>query len=215
MNRSFGPILLLCTFIIISTQTGAGQGKAKMINLDFTEQDFYSKDGEYLYEMEDEKLPWLNSYDLLTNLKKIKQLVYSYSKLTDAKKKFENTTLKSDIKVIEEEDLVSIDYIFYGYDRYNLPEDADLPPNDINIDNNYNLLYPLHDGSFRVIGEENIETEAGSFDCTVLEVISEFGQLQKLWMVNNMSGVYARVIDSKPGDLGHYLVFELKEIVRK
>lgn len=212
MKKQLWPVLLVFISLIFITPNLQGQSRKKMEKLKFSDKDFFSKDGDYLYENEDEKLPWQNTYNMLVNLKEIKQLVYSYSRIIDGGKKFSTTELTADVKVVEEEDLIDVDNIFYGYDRYNLPEDAALPPNNINLDHNYNVLYPLSEGSFRVIGQEEITTAAGKFNCTVLEAFSGVRQLQKLWMINDMSGVYARVIDKIPGDTGHYWIFELKEI---
>ncbi|MDX2415385.1 MAG: hypothetical protein QNK33_09370 [Bacteroidales bacterium] len=216
MKKQLWPILFVCISLIFSIQTSLGQGKVKIEKLNFSESDFFDNDGNYLYEMEYDKLPWQNTYDMLNNFMNMKQLVYKHSELIDGTKKFSSSILRADVRVVEVEDLIDVDNIFYGYDRYNLPEDAALPPNDINIDHNYNALYPLSDGSFRVIGEETITTEAGSFECTVIEVISSLrGQLQKVWMINNSPGVYARVISQLKGSYEFYWVFELQEIVRK
>ncbi len=169
---------------------------------------FFNEDGDYKYYEDEGKLPWQDSYEMLRSLENVKQLVYSYSKLDEDAGVFEDKRLRADVNSNLEEGSLSIDYIFYGYDRYNLPEDADLPPN-----YEYsNLLYPEEDNSFRVTGSEQITTTAGTFDCTVVETTGSFEAMKKLWMINYKPGIYAKIITDKPGDHGQYSVFELKEI---
>ncbi|MBN2238122.1 MAG: hypothetical protein JW729_11220, partial [Bacteroidales bacterium] len=76
-------------------------------------------------------------------------------------------------------------------------------------------LYPLKDDTYRVVGQEQITTPAGTFDCTVLEVIYDYDIAKKLWMINDKIGVYAKIIEDKPGSFGKYAIFELQEIINK
>ena len=179
-----------------------------LVRLSFTENDFFNEDGDFKYYEDEGKLPWQDFYEMLGSLQNVKQLVYRFSRLDEDAGTFNSRTLKADVKSNLEEEQLSIDYIFYGYDRYNLPEDADLPPNS----DNSSLLYPEEDMSFRISGSEQITTTAGTFDCTIVEAIGSFESLKKLWMINNKPGIYARIIVDKPGDFGEYFVFELEEV---
>ncbi len=176
--------------------------------LEFTEADFFDENGDYKYYEDEENLPWLNPYEMIMGLLDVHQLVYSYSTLIDETDAFKSKMLTADVVAVDEEQTLSIDFIFYGYDRYNLPEDTELPPN-----NNYTEpLFPLKDVSFRVAGQEQITTPAGIFDCTVVEAAGDFDEVLKLWMIDNKPGIYAKIIADQPGSFGHYHVYELQEI---
>lgn len=177
--------------------------------LDFSEADFFTEDGDYKYENEFQKLPWQDSYAMISELDNLKQLVYKYSLWNNDTKTFDSSILRADVLANKEKMTLSIDYIFFGYDRYNLPEDTELPPN-----REYsNLLYPEVEFNFRITGTEEIETPAGTFSCTVIEAVNE-EVLKKMWMINNKPGIYAKVIIEKPGMFGMFYhgIFELKEI---
>jgi hypothetical protein len=177
-------------------------------SLDFSESDFFNDDGNYLYDEDELKLPWQDSYKMIHSLKHVKHLVYNYAVFIESTNKFENKTLTADVRVCDENQTLIIDYIFFGYDRYNLPEDAELPPNI----SNSRPLYPEKDNIFRIVGSEEISIAAGTFDCTVIEMLGEFEVKKKLWMINNKPGVYAKIIEDKPGDFGRYAIYELQEI---
>jgi len=176
--------------------------------LTFTEADFFTEDGEYKYYSDEEKLPWQDMDYMLMSLVNVKELVYKYSRLDENTMLFEDKILTANVKSDPSELALSIDYIFYGFDRDNLPEDTDLPPN-----TEYsNLLYPEEENTFRVSGSEQIRTPAGIFDCTLVEVAGSFETRKKLWMINDKPGIYARIITDKAGRFGQYSVFELQEI---
>jgi len=174
----------------------------------FTEDDFFDENDEYKYYDDEQKLPWQDSYGMIMSLENVKQLVYKYSSLIDDKEAFKDKILTANVKANIEESCLSIDYIFYGYDTYNLPEDTQLPPNKAYSE----LLYPERENSFRVTGTEQITTPAGTFDCTVIEVFDNSEIKKKLWMINNKPGIYAKCIHDKSGDWGHYDIYELQEI---
>lgn len=177
--------------------------------LNFSETDFFTDDGDYKYEGEEEKLPWKDPSEMLMSLVNVKQLVYKSAKLNEQSNTFDDKMLTADVFANPEEMSLSIDYIFYGFDRYNLPEDTDLPPNNEYV----NLLYPEQEFNFRVIETEEITTPAGTFVCTVIEAAQAEIQ-KKLWMINDKPGIYAKVIVEKPGMFGAYSlqIFELQEI---
>ena len=177
--------------------------------LNFSESDFFTEDGNYKYEGEEEKLPWKDPSAMVESLKDVKHLVYKCAKLNEETNTYDDKILTADVLSNPDEISLSIDYIFYGFDRYNLPEDMEMPPN-----TKYgNLLYPEEEFNFRVATTEEITTPAGTFMCTVLEATQAEIQ-KKLWMINDKPGIYAKVIVEKPGMFGAYSlqIFELQEI---
>lgn len=185
------------------------ENTSKIERLTFTEEEFFTEDGDYKYYDDEEKLPWKNWGEMKMNLLKVKQLVYNYSTLINGTEAFENKILTADVHASLEEEGFTIDNVFIGFDRYNLPEDSEFPENtDFS-----KPLYPLDENTFRVVGNEQITTPAGTFDCTVLEVVSDMGALKKLWMINDKIGVYAKSIEDDPDEtFGHYYVYELQKI---
>ena len=188
----------------------------KIERLKFSADEFsYDENDNYRYEKDKEKLPWNDSYQMLISLKDTRQLVYNYSTLIENTKTLETKKLIANVKANEENQKLSIDFIFYGYDRYNLPDDTTLPPNNFNfgIDNK---LYPLKDLLYRLVGNEEITTAAGTFNCTVLEALDASREIKyKLWMIDNKPGVYAKIIEDKSGMWGYYNSYELISLVKK
>jgi len=206
-------LLLIIGFLAFLSFTNAQNSKIE--RLSFNQEMFKDEDENYKYEADEEKLPWKSSYEMMLSLINTDHLIYKYANLIEDTETFENKTLKAEVKINEDEQMLSIDCIFHGYDRYNLPEDADLPPNqlDFRFDNK---IYPLKDLLLRISGEETITTEAGTFKCTLIEAYSNlFEESYKLWMINDKPGVYAKIIADKAGMFGHYHVFELSKIVNK
>ena len=181
----------------------------KVERLNFTEADFYDSDGNYKYENDASKLPWQDYYQMMTELSQVKQLVYSFETLMGNSNTFDAKTLTADVSANLEEEKLSIDNIFNGYDRYNLPEDSAMP------DNNYDpyiSLYPLENDIFRVVGTDEITTPAGTFTCTVVEATGSFGQLIKLWMINDNPGIIAKLVKDTTDGRDDYVVYQLQEI---
>lgn len=187
------------------------QHSIKIERLTFTEGAFYNEKGDYKYYDDEEKLPWFNWAEIKNGLLNVKQLVYTYSTLLNGTETFESKILTADVHAALEEEGFSIDNIFNGFDRYNLPEDAELPQN-----TNFSLpLYPLTDDVFRIVGNEQITTPAGSFNCKAIEVAANTDILKKLWVITDKTnfGIYAKIIEDDPDESrGHYSVYELKEI---
>jgi hypothetical protein len=177
--------------------------------LDFSEADFFTEDGDYKYDGEEDKLPWQDISGMIKSLEQVSKLVYDYSQWNETEKSFDKKLLTANVVANSEEMTLNIDYIFYGYDKYNLPEDTELPSN-----TEYTgLLYPEQEINFRIAGTEELTTPAGTLMCTVIEAVE--AELQKkLWMINNKPGVYAKIIIEKPGMFGMFYqgVFELQEI---
>ncbi len=185
------------------------QNATKIERLDFTEDVFYKEDGDYKYYDDAEKLPWRDWGEMKTGLLNTKQLVYNYSTLISDTETLETKTLTANVMATPEEEGFTIDNVFNGYDRYNLPEDTEFYTS-----SEYTKpLYPVEDDIFRVVGDEEITTPAGRFDCTVVEAMNDSGVVKKLWMINDKIGVYAKIIEDDPDEnWGHYSVFELQEI---
>lgn len=177
--------------------------------LTFTEDEFYTDDGDYKYEQDEEKLPWRLWSELKTSILNVNQLVYKYSKLIIGTTSFESKLLTANVDASMENEEFNIDNIFNGFDSYNVPEDTEFPSNEFG---GYKKLYPLQESIFRVQGEETITTPAGTFNCTIVEAISGNG-IKKLWMINDKLGVYAKIIEEDPNEnFGHYYIYELQEI---
>ena len=181
----------------------------KIERLTFSEDDFFTDDGDYKYEDEAGNLPWANWSEMKTGLLKVKELVYNYSTLIEDTETFDSKILRANVEASLEEEGYHIDFIFYGYDSFNPPDDAQIPPNP----DYYQDLYPLHENTYRIAGSEQITTPAGTFDCTVVEAIGDSEVLKKLWMINDRLGIYARIIEEDPDEtFGHYIIYELQEI---
>lgn len=168
--------------------------------LDFSEADFFSEEGDYKYEGEEENLPWKDPAEMLLSLVNVKQLVYKRSKLNELTNSFEDIILRADVAANADEMSLSIDYIFFGFDRYNLPEETELPPN-----TEYeNLLFPEVEFNFRIVDTQEITTNAGTFLCTVIEAAQDEIQ-KKLWMINDRPGVYANLLSKSQEGTEHTL----------
>ncbi|MCF6357375.1 MAG: DUF3108 domain-containing protein, partial [Draconibacterium sp.] len=74
-------------------------------------------------------------------------------------------------------------------------------------------LFPFESETYRIVGKEEIKTPAGTFNCTAIEAIGDFDESLKIWMINDKPGIIAKVIKDKSGTFGHFIVFELSEIV--
>ncbi len=178
-------------------------------HLNFSEADFYDANGAYKYESDVEKLPWKTPYQYHNYLKNIKKIQYRFSKYIPESQTFETKILTSKVNTTEEH--FHIDYIFDGYDRYHLPDDTALKPN--NYDS-YKNLYPYNLDTFRVKGNEKISVPAGSFVCTVVEATAGMDDRIKLWLINDKPGVFAKIIIETPGKWGKYWEFILLKIIK-
>ncbi len=185
------------------------QDAVNIQRLSFSEEDFYDDNGDYKYYDDEQKLPWQDSYQMIADLSKVKHLVYKFSTLIESTKSFTTKILTADVIVNKEKQTLSIDNIFSGYDKYNLPDDTQLSPNEFDY---YNKLYPLEGDSYRIVGKEEVITPVGTFICTVIEATASFDEKIKLWMINDKPGIIAKIIKDRAGDLGFYKVYELQEI---
>ncbi|MCF8379827.1 MAG: hypothetical protein K9H49_09635 [Bacteroidales bacterium] len=179
----------------------------KIERLEFSEDDFYTEDGNYKYE-DESKLPWQDPYAKITSLLDVHQLLYNYSTLIEGTESFDSKILRANVYANEEEQSLSIDNIFYGFDSNNLPDDTELP-----VNYEYTSpLFPMVDEIFRVSGSEKLTTPAGTFECTIIEQMVDYDLRKKFWMINDKPGIYAKIIEDEPGDWGHYCIYELQGI---
>ena len=184
----------------------------KIEHLNFKESDFYDADGNFKYEEDENKVPWNDPQAMLDFLKTVHQLDYKYSVYIPDANTFKSKILKAGVAVKDNGEKVCVDYIFNGYDKDHLPDDTALPPNCYDEDS-YNKLFPLKEADFRVAGKEQITTPAGTFQCTVIEALGDFDTMEKLWMIDNKPGVYAKIImENKDHSFGFYKVYELQGI---
>jgi len=185
----------------------------KIEHLTFTEKDFFDSDGNFKYEADENKLPWLDTEAMIDFLKNIHELSYNYASLIKDAHVFQNQRLTANVQTVPEGEKACIDFIFYGYDKKHLPDDTELPPNCITPDDAYNKLFPAKDMDYRVAGKEQITTPAGTFQCTVVEALGDAEQKYKMWMINDKPGIYAKIIEEKPDkNFGYYHVYALQNI---
>jgi hypothetical protein len=182
-------------------------------NLNFTEDDFFDRDGNYKYEGDEEKLPWNDEYRMYEYLSGVKKLEYKYSSLVNGTKVFQTKTLVANVSTGENQNRVCVDFIFYGYDKEHLPDDTDLPPNCVSDNNFYNRLFPEKELDFRVVGKEDVKVAAGNFKCTVVEAVGMNDNKFRMWMIDDKPGVYAKIIEqNSDSSFGYYHAFELLSI---
>jgi len=178
--------------------------KAKQVTIE--RLDFHEEDFQY----EDENgLPWKDYYKMLEANSKLNQLVYQYDVLEENTSTFETKLLTANISVSINDEKISIDNIFNGYDRSSLYEDQEFPENTYTT---FKPLYPCTADTYRVVGEEEVLVPAGTFQCTVVEAFGSFGTLFKVYMIKDKPGIIAKLISDDPDEFGHYAIYQLKEI---
>jgi len=169
--------------------------------LDLLEEDFQNEtEGD---------LPWKDYYKMITEMSKINQLVYQYDLLEDNTSTFETKQLTANVSASINNEVLNIDNVFKGYDRFSLNEDQEFPENKYD---NFKPLYPCSANTFRVIGEEEIKVPAGVFNCTVVEAFGSFGTQLKIYMIKDKPGIIAKLISDDPDEFGHYAIYQLNEI---
>jgi len=78
----------------------------------------------------------------------------------------------------------------------------------------YNNFFPKDEPwPYRISGIETVTVPAGTFKCTVVEGFDSETKV-KYWMINDLPGVYAKIIEEKTDPFGEleYKLFELEEI---
>ncbi len=74
--------------------------------------------------------------------------------------------------------------------------------------NGLSPFFRLRRAEINIKGSEKITVPAGTFQCTVVELKSSFWGVEKVWMIDNMPGFYAKVIKKKA-------VYSLKTLPKK
>jgi len=190
----------------------AEQVPTKIERLTFTEEDFYTENGAFKYEEDSSKLPWNEYYEMYLSLNNIHKIIYQYDLLEKSTNTFETKILEALVSTNIENDTFKIDNIFNGYDRNSVYEDQEFPDNEYDA---FTPLYPCTASTFRVIGEEEIEVPAGTFQCVVVEAVGDFDRRLKIYMIKDQPGIIAKIISDKPENFGHYAIYTLKEIIIK
>ena len=190
---------------------------ADIERLNFTQEEFYTDEGDPKYEGDVEKLPWKDITEMYNTLKEIKTIDYEMSSLVEETKAFEVKILSAKLETDLDYELVIYDNIFVGFDRTSLPEDTDMPTLEVesNNDNYTQTPFPFQSYTFKVTGQnEQIAVKAGTFACTTIELIGNQEEKIKIWMINDKPGVVAKVIIDKEGHFGglEYTMFELNKI---
>ncbi|WP_179318246.1 hypothetical protein [Winogradskyella helgolandensis] len=178
-------------------------------HLTFYYEDFFTENGDEKYAADKEKLPWNNWKIMKKDLLNVHQLVYSYEFNNDANAVFETEILTTDVIANLEYEGFIIENIFSSYDTSGNPEPG--PNTDAN-----HPLYPLQEYMYRIVGNEQITTPAGTFDCTIIEVSNDYDMNKKLWMISDKIGIYAKIIDENTSEIHpYYHLYTLQKIIYK
>lgn len=188
--------------------------------LSFTEEDFYDNEGEPKFADDVNKLPWMGKeHQMIQDMEEVMSLTYTMSSLIEGTETFNTIELTANVVSNEPESKIQIDNIFVGYDRQSAPEDSEMSTVTLrlNDDNWEKKLYPFISTSYKVINQnEEITVAAGTYTCTAVEFMNQYEIKTKIWMINDMPGIVAKVIKENTDHFGdlEYNMFELKEINR-
>jgi len=156
-------------------------------------------------------LPW--SLDNLTVFAKtIEVIKYAVGEFIVDQNDFRTTTLITKTEVYDEADVEIIFNDFTIEDG-----DTNLYYEHYLVGEFSNMFFPEEDlWPFRIVSKEKITVAAGTFNCTVVEGFDNDARI-KLWMIDEMPGVFARIIKEKEGvfDDLEYRLIELENITLK
>ncbi len=158
-----------------------------------------------------ELLPWKDIYAMAETLSDVKYLKFRLGHYLSNINTIYYTELLSKIKT--DVDKPSINFQNLSVNDKDTSQYSEKHKGGMMESNNYFFpfeeLYP-----FRVVGKEKINVPAGTFDCTVVEGL-DMDDKYKMWMIDNMPGVYAKIIKGKD-NFGKtiYTVQELVEIIK-
>ncbi len=174
------------------------------------------KDDEFSDESPDEdKLPWYREGmdNMVSALLPVKELKFRKGALLPDMDAFIYATYISKVTVKPDEPrVVFTNLSVENGDTMQYSQDVKG-----NLQNSYNLFFPFEDiYLYRVTGKETVKVPAGEFNCTVVEGIDGETKV-KLWMIDNLPGVYAKIIRDEFDPFGKvdYTVKELTEVVKK
>ncbi len=181
--------------------------KVAVPTLSFKEEDFYSGE-DYKYH-DSEKLPWtLNAvYSSMKNTTEYVYQIDQYSPTQQIKTDSYKNSYK--VKFLEDTILSIREYSYFQKDF------IDMSDNEYPMDAETKIkkvFYPRKEpNTYRFIGSENVETPAGSFDCTVVEGMEDFDTKIKYWMIKNKPGIYAKILIIGFVRTNVYNLIEIKE----
>ncbi len=181
--------------------------ETKIEFLHFKEEDFPEEEPEGMAA----KLPWQDFDKMVQVLGKIQSLQYSYGKLVEAFNTLSHTnSILSKIRVDAQKPRVEFTNLSVsGTDTSQFSQRVKG-----NLQEAYNNFFPREEPyPYRVSGVEKITVPAGTFTCTVIEGIDGEKKV-KYWMINDLPGVYAKIIREKTDPFGEldYSLSELEKI---
>ncbi len=178
----------------------------KIERLTFKEEDFPED-----VQPDDSKLPWRDFDKMVQVLKNVASLKYTYGELVE-----EFNTLKYTSSILS---TLNVDPMKPSVKFTNLYiVDGDTSQFSENykggLMGRYNAFFPKDEPwPYRIKGVEKVSVPAGTFDCTVIEAV-DGKKKSKYWMINDMPGIYARIIREGTDPFGKtdYSVQELEKI---
>lgn len=179
---------------------------AKIEHLNFKEEDFPEEE-----QQGQNRLPWQEMDQMVSVLKDIASLKYTYGKLVT---KFNTLKYTSSILSVIKVDTLKPSVEFTNYSVSG--NDTSQFSQDIKggLMERYNVFFPEEEPwPYRITGIEKLTVPAGTFECTVVEGINGEKKV-KFWMINDLPGVYAKKIveETDPFDNLDYRVQELEKI---
>ena len=167
----------------------------------FTEEDIANShdNSETDVSLEATYIAWLNPETKLSYLKTVNKLIYTHSTLLADLDAFTTDEIITNVVYDENYEQIIIDQTF-----------GELSTPDYSYDNIFYPMQELDRYDYRVTGNESIKVPAGTFDCTVIEAVTEYGRLKlKYYLITNRPGVYAKVIAEQEDN---YEMYELMKI---
>jgi hypothetical protein len=159
------------------------------------EVEYLTFDYEYLdnNRNEDNYPPWGKFDKLSAQMTSTKMMVYQKGIYNTDLKVFDYSTIVYKTQVEDGYNVVVSEYSVYGSDTTQV--------NEVSIGEDYgseNEFFPQERfGNYSVIGKETLTVPAGTFECTVVIGFDDNDVKYKVWMIDAMTGIYAKVITQK------------------
>ena len=181
--------------------------------LSFEREDMLDEDESFNYEEAEAKLPW-NIETIVNYLKDYTEMVYNVTSFPDEQEA--DAWVESEkINYNEAEQTIDVrEYSYFQNDYIDMMENPIFMNNLPEYEEDF-MFFPKDNlDIYHVIGTENLETPAGTFECTIVEGFGRFDDKVQYWMVNGQPGVFAKLIKVKdaPIPYGNTKVYLLKEI---
>ncbi len=164
-------------------------------------------------EPEDLRLPWQEFDRMVETLARIRCLRYSYGKLVNTFGVLRHTSFIL-ARVTVEPQAPRVRFVYFSVTGADTSQFSEAARDELM--NHTNAFFPREEPwPYRIAGTEHVTVPAGSFACTVVEGIDGFRKV-KLWMINDLPGVYARIIEEQVDPFGtlDYTLSELQAICR-